>query len=293
MLRDNEFIMALQENPAQSLPPDCKKVLTGVASAFIPDISELPRKKSKASDGSSSQTARDKGVGGGGKKNAKSPFVTILRLQELALSPVVQAHLDTNKTDAQSFFYSKELVNNVQNYSKDSTGEAMIIQYQYTKTVSRQLGLNSIRWLFLMLMWHDLVKLARPDCTGNRIGHLMKVHLLELIKPVYASSSDMQKLAIEEVADELHAWCKFGAKINILVENFGEGCVFYLHNILSPNFLSDKMTASGGYYVEAITYLQDSLHITKLLDDNPPVVTLGRNIRRYLVQPFRESKKQM
>ncbi|XP_014555212.1 hypothetical protein COCVIDRAFT_27833 [Bipolaris victoriae FI3] len=291
MLRDEKFIEDLQKNASSSLPTDCKAVLVELVCAFIPDIMDHdpPRKKSKARHlykrGSWSSSVKKVN-----KEDRKSPFITILRLQELILSPAIQTHIENNKADAHSFFYSKEVMNNIQSYDKDSTGEALILQYQYTKTLSHNMKLNSVRWHFLMLMWHDIVKLARPDCTGNRISHLMKKHLLELITPVYANSSDMNAVGMEVVADELHTWCRYGAKLNVFVENFGEGCIFYLQGVLSPNFLSDKMTASGTYYDEAMTHLRETLHLTQILESNPLIVRLSQNIRRHLLRPFEESK---
>ena len=226
------MIAALCKIPPRDLDETRRGALKQLACHYLSELSERLHKKRKAGNNHSNGSSRGRKTA---KKGGKGPFAIILNLPPLHLHPAVEAHLQRYEADAYAFLHTKELTNTAGHHSADSSGEAFILQYSYTKSLDSQIGISRIQWLFMMLMWHDVVKLARPDCTGTRIGRLMQEHLCELIAPVYSASKDMKTVSMEDVASELKLWCKLGNKINIFVTQFGAGCLFFLDNGLTRN----------------------------------------------------------
>jgi hypothetical protein len=224
--------MTLSEVLPKDLEETRKSALKRLACHYLPELKEdMPHKKPKMGARKTDRGGRCQDDGGHKtvEKRPKSPFVDILKLRSLQLHPAVEAHLQQYKTDAYAFLHTEELINHAGDHSADSLGKALVAQYSYTKAFGDQLGKGRIWWLFMMLMWCDMVKLARPDCTGVRIGKLMEISLLEL----YGASDEMKGLEVDVMATELTVWCKSGYKINIFVAKFGEGCLFYLCQIMS------------------------------------------------------------
>jgi hypothetical protein len=102
----------------------------------------------------------------------------MLNLRPLHLHAAVEEHLRRYKTDAYAFLHTEELINR----AADSSEEAVTVQYSYTKALNTQIGKGRLQWLFMMLMWYDVVKLARPDSTARRISKHMEEDVLKLVK---------------------------------------------------------------------------------------------------------------
>lgn len=132
------------------------------------------------------------------------------------------------------FFYSQELDNANDEYGSQQSGEALISQYNYTVALDSQHGLGRARWLFQMLMWHDIVLLTRPDTTGNRVTPTMADDMSAIISNVYGRSEAMQQLPKSKVTAQLRQWSRYGAKAKIFAEKLGAGSLFLLQNELSP-----------------------------------------------------------
>ncbi|KAJ4376080.1 hypothetical protein N0V83_001361 [Neocucurbitaria cava] len=77
-------------------------------------------------------------------------------------------------------------------------------------------------------------------------------HDRTFLAPLLVNDNHSEVLSIGHAAKNVYDWCTYGAKINILVSEFGPGCIFPLAKFLSQDFLKTKITGTGPYYEEAI-----------------------------------------
>jgi hypothetical protein len=283
----------MRKIPPEELSELSKRGLTALHQHLIgPTDTQQPKsKKRKTGDGSGSGSGGQGGQKSGDQKSTPSPFSAILRRSSLPLTPQLEKHINDYGYGPSAFFTSRhqELDN-----SSESDGFALALQYKYTKALEQHSGMTRLRKLFMMIMWHDLAKLAKPSCTGNRIGHLMEQDLMEIIKPVWQSqcSKELSSTPLETVSKELKTWCTLGAKLMVFVNQFGEGCLFYLEPVLSNNFLLDQLRASGQAFDEAIRHLRGELALEDKIADpaNAEKMQLAKAVRGYLIKPFQDAK---
>lgn len=247
------------------------------------DSEEPPKKKQKTGRTDKPPT-----------KGGKSPFSSILRLTELSLSEDLLRHVEKHGTDAQAFLTLPAKDHDISahvNFAPGGHSDALIYHYQYTKTVQQQTVMNNLRILFQYQLWHDIVRVCRPDCSGRRISELMHDDILNLIRPAQGAHWPVD-MPIESVVTDIRTWSARGAKLNVLVAKFGVGCLFFLDRVLTRNFIHDKLRSSGPYYDEAIAYISSTLKLPNLVQDNPKILELGENLRAHLIAPIKLAKKR-
>ncbi|KAH0358040.1 hypothetical protein KCU83_g247, partial [Aureobasidium melanogenum] len=89
-----------------------------------------------------------------------------------------------------------------------------------------------------------------PEFSGKRLSDRMK--------------DELQSLFPEEDVIEQY---KAGKNLARLCNSLGMGCVLYLANLLSNDFLCNKFTASGRYHDGAIDHLE-TLHLKEMAEDS-------------------------
>jgi hypothetical protein len=81
-----------------------------------------------------------------------------------------------------------------------------------------------------MMMWHDLVMRLFPRCKGTKLGPDMMAAVTEFVKGTWAG-----KTLPDTFQRDVQRWFKIGAKIMILIDRFGGGCLFYVLDVLPNN----------------------------------------------------------
>lgn len=109
-------------------------------------------------------------------------------------------------------------------------GDFFIHTFEYAIRIQDRGIKDRCRSNFLDLFWFDFVKFIRPQATGRRVGKLM----LEEARELLADFTNMrQGMSVEQIYEHLDKWSRCGAKIDALCGQFGEGCIFYLQDVLS------------------------------------------------------------
>ncbi|KAG9626941.1 hypothetical protein KCU98_g11558, partial [Aureobasidium melanogenum] len=111
---------------------------------------------------------------------------------------------------------------------------------------AEQQAVKRLRELLISLALYDVGRDRFPDFSGKRLSDRMK--------------DELQSLFPEGDVVEQY---KAGKNLNRLCEIFGMGCVLYLANLLSNDFLCNKFTASGRYHNGAIDHL-NTLHLKQV-----------------------------
>jgi hypothetical protein len=162
-----------------------------------------------------------------------SPFQCILRKKYLAVKPEIVEHITKFGTSAEAFLNTTGVTHQNPEHTH-RVADAWMSCYRYTKRLMKSMESDRYRFLFQMQNFHDIIKLLKPGCSGNQIGELMERDLVAFLTPV-AGLKSPNDFNVQIAADEMHKWCRYGAKINILTEEFGVGVIFYLEDVLSNN----------------------------------------------------------
>ncbi|CAD0108710.1 unnamed protein product [Aureobasidium uvarum] len=115
---------------------------------------------------------------------------------------------------------------------------------------AQQRSVQRLRELFTALAFYDIGRHHFPGVSGKRLSDRMKNEL---------------KLLIPE-CDVVEQY-KVGKNLACLCETLGMGCVLYLAQYLSNDFLCKKFTASGRYHDGAISHLK-SLNLKQVAADS-------------------------
>lgn len=83
-----------------------------------------------------------------------------------------------------------------------------------------------------MLLFYNMMLLARPDTTGRRVGYIMINVIQSFLQPMACQHSAID---INFASRQIHDWGVYGYKLNILCAEIGAGCIFALTEHLSPD----------------------------------------------------------
>ncbi|EON69798.1 hypothetical protein W97_09061 [Coniosporium apollinis CBS 100218] len=278
LLSNEEVLDVLCTVPEDALSLDQKTALDSIAQHFC--------SKERAAGGGGG------GGGGGGKRKRacrpgapkrpapRHPMRAIMNLDALDLDPSVERFLDRHGADAALFLAQAGAIQcTIAQGEAESLGDAFIARYQFAINLDAQLKINNQLWCYTMLLYHDLVKYIRPDGAG-RVGKLMRQEIIAFLGPVLIKTPISTSAALEN----LNNWAIWGRKLNKLSVEFGPGFVFFLAPILSKDFVSEKLTASGRYFDEAILKLRQLDLADKTAKSRAN--DLGQAIRDHLIKPF-------
>ncbi|KAG9634584.1 hypothetical protein KCU64_g15359, partial [Aureobasidium melanogenum] len=115
---------------------------------------------------------------------------------------------------------------------------------------AEQQAVKRLRELLISLALYDIGRDRFPDFSGKRLSDRMK--------------DELQSLFPEGDVIEQY---KAGKNLARLCNSLGMGCVLYLANLLSNDFLCNKFTASGRYHDGAIDHLE-TLHLKEMAEDS-------------------------
>jgi len=101
--------------------------------------------------------------------------------------------------------------------------------YEWTLKLARQRARENVRWNFVMLMYFDFMDQLFPNSSLIRLGFKMTNKGLSILKTVFGDNSSQ----LEQAEHNLGRWVKMGRMLAILVENFGEGAIFILNDLLT------------------------------------------------------------
>ncbi|KAH0349969.1 hypothetical protein KCU81_g2687, partial [Aureobasidium melanogenum] len=158
------------------------------------------------------------------------PWRTFHRCNHLVLDPV----------------YHKILISGPQHFV-DSYRDATVYDgVMLASRAAEHQSVKRLRELLISLALFDIGRDRFSRFSGNKLSDRMK--------------DELQSLFPEGDVIEQY---KAGKNLTHLCEKFGLGCVLYLANLLSKDFLCKKFTASGRYHDGAIDHL-NTLHLQQV-----------------------------
>lgn len=177
-------------------------------------------------DGEARNPRKRKRVRGNAKRH---PWRGFLNLRSLALPPAFQQHLDEHGSDPIKFLtHDNPLGNDMTQCTSDALGDAFMARYYYTLDPESRRAKDGVRWCYTMLMYYDLVKLIKPNGSG-RVGCLMLKEVRRFLGPLLGPTT----LTADAACKQINKWSRIGRKLDQFCAEFGEGCLFYLEELLS------------------------------------------------------------
>jgi hypothetical protein len=219
------------------------------------------------------------------KAQPRNPFSRFLKMKSISIPPSTANFIQEYGADAQRFLQRTELRHRVQDWSSAQLGEVFMASYHHTTQLNKDMDTDRTVWIFMMLQYYDICKLIYPGTVGSRLGLHQLEEMQDFLRPLIGNNNE---LSIGTAAKDVHKWCTYGTKINILVSEFGPGCILLLAPYLSQDFLKTKITTAGNYHQEAIDHLRDELQIEAILATSR-AGRLGEAIRQLLIRPFAEA----
>ncbi|KAG9526326.1 hypothetical protein KCV07_g857, partial [Aureobasidium melanogenum] len=306
-LRDLELMEAVKSKPREWLEEEDKAVLYEVGLHFATPCSDPPftgrptpepdvGSDSGSTEGRPTKRPRPNSTTGSGRNNpnaaskarrgpkTRNPWQRVLNLQRLSLPPAIASLLQENG-DPRDFLNDKERLVYLTDDQEQDSGSALMVCYEFAQELQRREGVDRIRLLFIDLFFHDMIRCLFPEATGKKMGHLMKEDAAMLLAGWEGLDVD-----IEELRNTMNDWSKCGRKLDWLCRKFGEGCLFYISDDLSQNFLLNQMPMDGEYTPAAMAHLK-SLGLDRLAERSG-ANSMAAKIRKLLLEPFKELASQ-
>ncbi|CAD0095059.1 unnamed protein product, partial [Aureobasidium vineae] len=165
---------------------------------------------------------------------SKDPWGPFHRCRRLVLDAVCQGILASGPRHFVDSYRDATIHDGIMSASKDA----------------QQHSVQRLRELFTALAFYDIGRHHFPNASGKRLSDRMKNELKLLIPGC-------------DVVEQY----KVGKNLACLCEILGMGCVLYLAQYLSNDFLCKKFTASGRYHNSAISHLK-SLNLKQVAADS-------------------------
>ncbi|KAL8692783.1 MAG: hypothetical protein Q9218_002254 [Villophora microphyllina] len=208
------------------------------------------------------------------RNTPRNPWAKFSKVKSLELPRPYKEYIEKHGTNAVDFLNDRAvLVHRIADPDSDEA-DAIIACLRYTWTLRSREAKDRIRWFFSMLFYFDLARLKYHRASG-RVGTKMQKEIEKLVKERVRDPVDLSQLG---------NWSIQGSKLHELCEAFGVGCLFYLEDLLTENFLKKQFTHSGSNHDEAFINLRNRglSHEAAGSGANE----LGQNIRDYLIRPF-------
>lgn len=168
------------------------------------------------------------------KKNTRGPrsWTPILNLKELRLDDDTRAVLRDCGSAPVHFLNDREALRHVSTSEAPMNAtDALMGNFVYTKQVQKLGGLNTVRFGYCILGMSDFVRRLWPRHKSGRIGPKMKKHFREMHSEFAAGLT----MPVDEFLEQISRWSIYGRKLDMVCAEFGDGCLFFLHGILSPD----------------------------------------------------------
>ncbi|PVI07455.1 hypothetical protein DM02DRAFT_703461, partial [Periconia macrospinosa] len=302
ILNDNDSVDAILRQPRDALDDAQRERLQIVSKYFMASLPSRPRKRARTAASSSQQNANgdrrnSDNEGDTAPKNQR--FKAVLSLTSLQVAPEIYRHMEEHGTEVRAFLDIDSIRHGAEDqviFQPGGHTDALIYHYRYTKELQDNMRMGRLRTLMLYVLWHDVVMLVRPNCSGSRIGHLMMTDIQHMLGGITSTREGVDRwprqYPIDVATADIHGWCKMGGKLSILVDRFGIGCIFFLDQVLSDNFLANKLSSTGREHDEGMAHLVSVLRLPDLIQISPGVVELGQKVRESLIAPFRVAAGQ-
>jgi len=225
------------------------------------------------------------------KSSTRNPFSRFMKMDSISIPPHICRYIDSNGTDPRPFFYRPEVRHYIEEFSAEQTGDAFLASYYHTVHLNENMDTDRTAWIYMMLQYYDIGQEVRPGSSGNHMGARLLTEIQEFLESLVGSGQNQQQLNLSKVAKDVYEWCLLGAKINILVSEFGAGCILPLAKFISPDFLKTKITKSGPNHELFVNHMRHTLGIDAILKASR-TDELGDNIRGFLIRPFKEAAAQ-
>lgn len=170
----------------------------------------------------------------------QGPMKRLITRERLRLPRVFTDHLEANGTDGMAFMEVEiALVHHAHRLGKDEgLCEALAASYHFIASLNERSEMDRVRRCFTMIMFSDFMELLHPRAPKieavartRRVGHLMHERAVKLLDTTFASQPDL----LVEAKENMTKWCRWGDKLKVLCDKFGEGAVFYLEASLSDD----------------------------------------------------------
>jgi hypothetical protein len=163
----------------------------------------------------------------------RHPWRCVMRINKLKLDTYVEDYLAAHGTEPSRFMMDAGMIQ--PHNDEEETVQAFRSIWIYAQELLARKALDGFRFCFTMLYFYDLVKSINPRSTG-RIGKLMFEDLRDFLDNTLPALGGVRGATNQaEVLTTLNDWSYCGYKLSVIVDRFGEGCLFYLGSVLSHN----------------------------------------------------------
>ncbi|GAB7349850.1 hypothetical protein MBLNU459_g0550t1 [Dothideomycetes sp. NU459] len=258
---------------------------------------ELASQISRFCGGAEDQDADGDPVGapGGSRKrkrtsksgvSTRNPWHAFMILPELPMSEYASKYLAG--PDAEKFINHKVvLTNKITPHDGQATdGDGFLACLKWVTNVVRGRERYNLRWLFAMLLAYDLVKLIRPTGKGH-VGKRVQAELERDLTIRLRAPLEAAGLSVVEMTTNISRWALHGAKLDALCTELGSGCLFFLEQTISEDFLANKFTKSGKYFEPAMAHLK-SLGLRDRVEQSNADLEADK-IRQLAIRPYEDS----
>ncbi|KAG7009223.1 hypothetical protein G7Y79_00003g010910 [Physcia stellaris] len=147
-----------------------------------------------------------------------------------------------------TFFDDKKVLN-----KPDLASKGLLGLIEYKEQLEHRLMMDHFRRLFVYIQQDDLLELIRPKSSPEARGKPLSLEELNGFLEIL----HMPKISDQQVVNTINENAAKGAIINRFTAEFGAGCIFFLGNELSEEFLSRCSREEGLEIHKTIEKLTD------------------------------------
>lgn len=169
----------------------------------------------------------------GGIRTRRAPraWAPVMRKKALALDPAIQQLLEDNRNAApEGFLDDKNTLEHEGFGNTQCSADALMANFVYGDTLANKGAPNSVRLGYCMLGFSDFVKRLWPDNKSARLGPQMKNQFVEKFPEFVTELADF-----DHFWTRLSDWSLCGTRLDSLCAEYGDGCLFFLPELLSPD----------------------------------------------------------
>ncbi|GAB7356381.1 hypothetical protein MBLNU459_g7163t1 [Dothideomycetes sp. NU459] len=201
------------------------------------------------------QTGGQRGAARPKVEQTRNPWESFMLLEEISLDRHLRPYMEN--IDVAAFVNERTALSN-HNLSlgpHDNEADSFMASYIWTNGLEVRLVVDRVRWFFAMLIFYDFVRSIFPGAS-TRIGPNQEAELAGVLEGSLRPSLEHAGFPVHDVRENIKRWFELGSKLNVFVDRFGHGCLFYLANTISENFLRNRFTKTGGYCEGAFAHLE-------------------------------------
>lgn len=165
------------------------------------------------------------------KKSTYDPWKRFRKLDVLSLDPWIQTHLDLHGSDPVKFLDDKHpLLIDHDSLEEGQIGNVFGACFEYTRQLERRSACDEFRWLFMMLLFHDIGIAIKPESRAEKVPGRFGKSMAEKTFKYFARAfeKDSFDVDLEDLKANLTKWSCIGRKLAYFCQQFGAGSLFFL-----------------------------------------------------------------